>query len=234
MPSPSIARRFLASALILGAGATAHASGIVTTATGAYEEIRFHSPGSTAVSTDVGTPIEGASLCGANVICASGLTFQSSVAGQVTAFGYVESAPSSLTHQDLSRAQAGLGAVSLEGSDQISSDGAVDQGESLTLFFERPTEVVGFVFFDAQNQPFLPSSPAIRLLVDERVYELPAGAASPVSILGTEFTFVGGATSYYLGAVRVAAPVPEASTLLSMGLGLAGVAAIAARRRRAA
>lgn len=220
--------------MLLTAGVTAHASGIVTTATGAYEEIRFHSPGSTDIATDVGIPLEGSSLCGANVICASGLGFQSSVAGQIAAFGYVESAPGSLTRQDLSREQAGLGAVSLEGSDQVSSDGAIDQGESLTLFFQRPTEVVGFVFFDAQNQAFQPSSPSIRLLVDERVYELPAASAFPLSIQGTEFTFVGGPTAYYLGAVRIAAPVPEASTLLSMGLGLAAVAAVTARRRRAA
>lgn len=214
---------------------SAHAAGFGTNAQGAYEELRFYTPATGAILTDTGTVDQGAYACDASRVCATGLRYVSQVAGAVTAYGYVNGAAGSLTIQTLTPGHTGLGTVSLDAQGQILGSAAVDQGETLTLFFAQPTRLVGFDFFTTQQQAFAPDDTTpIRVMVDERIYTLSAGQAAQTTLVGSEFTFLGGSTSYYLGAVRVAAtPVPEADGLAMMALGLVGVAVITTRARRA-
>lgn len=215
--------------------AHADASAIVNTPDGAYEELRFYTPGST-IPTNVGSAQGSSNLCtsGANAgqVCAETLGFQSITAGLVTSYGYSETAATPVMYQNLTPTYTGLGVASLSGAN-ISSDTSVDQAEAISLLFAAPVEVLGFTFFDVNHQAFAPSSgTTIRLIVDERDYTLNAADLSLLSsIKGSEFTLMGEATSYYLGAVRIAAVVPESSTWALMGLGLVGIA-LASRQRR--
>ncbi|MBI5926228.1 MAG: PEP-CTERM sorting domain-containing protein [Aquabacterium sp.] len=214
----------------------ADTSAIVNTPNGAYEELRFYTPGS-SIPTNVGSAQGSSNLCtsGANAgqVCAETLGFQSITAGLVTSYGYSETAATPVMYQNLTPSYAGLGVASLNGAG-ISSDTSVDQAEGFSLLFANPVEVLGFTFFDVNHQAFAPgSAPTLQLIVDEHNYTINAADTSLLSsIKGKEFTLLGGATSYYLGAVRIAAAVPEASTWAFMGLGLAGIVLARRRQRR--
>ncbi|TAK95300.1 MAG: PEP-CTERM sorting domain-containing protein [Aquabacterium sp.] len=213
----------------------AEASSLVSTPDGSYEELRFYTPGD-SIPTNVGAAQGSSNLCtsGANAgqVCAETLGFQSITAGLVTSYGYAETASTPVVYQNLSPAHAGLGVAALNGA-AISTDTSIDQAEGISLLFANPVSVLGFTFFDVNHQAFAPgSAPTIQLIVDERNYTLNAADTSLLSsIKGKEFTLLGGATSYYLGAVRIAA-VPEASTWALMGLGLVGIGLAARRQRR--
>lgn len=231
----------VATALGLGLGLTgtpALAGGITQTPSGAVETLRFYTPGTDAITTDIGSPLVSGNACTtsghAGDVCALGLSFNSLVAGTVSAYAVFDGAlpldRAPLVYQNLQQPSAGLGvSTPAAGSAPLSNDPAIDSQEGLTLFFAQPTTVVGFEFFDAQHQAFLPGSGATaRLLVDEVVVDLPIGQAGQLSLTGSEFTFLGGSSTYTLGAVRLAAPavVPEPATLglMALGLGLVGVA----------
>ncbi|HEX5357012.1 MAG TPA: PEP-CTERM sorting domain-containing protein [Aquabacterium sp.] len=213
----------------------ADGSSVVSTPEGSYEELRFYTPAS-SIPTAVGTAQGSSNLCtsGANAgqVCAETLGFQSITAGLVTSYGYSETVATPVVYQNLTPTFAGLGVAALNGA-SISGDTSVDQAEGISLLFANPVEVLGFTFFDLNHQAFAPgSAPTLQLIVDERNYTINAADTSLLSsIKGKEFTLLGGATSYYLGAVRIAA-VPEASTLALMGLGLAGIVLAGRRQRR--
>lgn len=224
-------------AMLACAWPLAHAAdgaSLVSTPSGSYEELRFYAPGND-IPTNAGTAQGSGNLCtsGANAgqVCAETLGFQSITAGLVTSYGYSETAATPVVYQTLTTNFAGLGVAALNGS-AISSDTSIDQAEGISLLFTNPVSVLGFTFFDLNHQAFAPgSAPTIQLIVDERNYTLNAADTSLLSsIKGKEFTLLGGATSYYLGAVRIAA-VPEASTWALMGLGLVGIR-LARRTRR--
>lgn len=224
-------------ALLVCAWPLAHAadsSSVVSTPDGSYEELRFYTPGD-SIPTNVGTAQGGSNLCtsGAHAgqVCAETLGFQSITAGLVTSYGYAETASTPVVYQNLTPSYSGLGVAALNGA-AISTDTSIDQAEGISLLFTNPVNVLGFTFFDVNHQAFAPgSAPTIQLIVDERNYTLNAADTSLLSsIKGKEFTLLGGATSYYLGAVRIAA-VPEASTWALMGLGLVGIGLTARRQR---
>ncbi|MCH8181222.1 MAG: PEP-CTERM sorting domain-containing protein [Proteobacteria bacterium] len=241
LPSPLSA--LCLSALLLGLSqAPAHAGGISVQADGsAVETLRFYTPASDTVSTDIGSPLAGGDVCSdadhAADVCAPGLGFASQVAGTVSVYSVFDGAlPAQqvpLVYQNLLQSQAGLGVSTPIGGERLGDDPAIGGTEGLSLFFARPTLVVGFEFFDAQQQAFLPGT-TVRLLVDEQVYDIPADQAGSLSITGTEFTFLGGSRSYTLGAVKLAAPaaVPEPGTMALAGLGLLGVVLARSRTRR--
>lgn len=218
--------RSLAAMALAMSAAAGHASGFVSSASGTLEEIRFYTPGSTEVGTDVGV-VEGSDGCTSANVCDGRLGFSSSYGGSFGAFGYALS--DGLTFQGLTSARNGLGVVT---SANVGSDQGVDDGESLMLLFDRPATIVEFVFFDVNGNPY---TDTVTLLAEERQIELTPGQALRSPITVSEFTFVGGKQPpFFLGAIRLAAPVPEAGTLTLMAGGLLGVAlAVRLRRRHA-
>lgn len=246
---PSLLSAFPLSALclpslLLGLSqAPAHAGGISVQADGsAVETLRFYTPDSETVSTDIGTPLAGGDVCTdadhAADVCALGLGFASQVAGNINVYsvfdGVLPTQQVPLVYQNLLQSRAGLGVSTPSGGERLGDDPAIGGNEGLSVFFVRPTQVVGFEFFDAQHQAFQPGT-TLRLLVDERVYDIPADQAGTLSITGTEFTFLGGSRTYTLGAIKLAAPaaVPEPGAFALAGLGLIGMLLARARTRRA-
>jgi hypothetical protein len=205
---------------------------IVSDASGTYEEVRFYTPASSSVSTTQGNAETGSDLCAGSNVCASGLLFDSVTAGQIVTYGDSSTSADSLVNQNLSASYAGLGVITQNSQGVLSTDTAINQGEYLSLYFQQPVTVLGFVFFDVNNQSFA-SGTTISLIVDEVTYKLSASDTTLLSsIKGQEFTFVGGETAYYLGAVKLAAAVPEPGTWALSAIGLLGLAAVRRRHRR--
>ena len=160
----------VAAALGLGLGLTgapALAGGITPTPSGAIETLRFYTPGTDAITTDIGTPLVSGNACTtsghAGDVCALGLSFNSLVAGTVSAYAVFDGAlpldQTPLVYQNLQQPSAGLGvSTPAAGSAALSNDPAIDGTEGLTLFFAQPTTVVGFEFFNARHEAFLPGS----------------------------------------------------------------------------
>ena len=230
-PSSKLQRlsRLACLAALASVGALAHA------ADAGHEEIRFYLPGETGIATRAGAAADGVDVCsdaGNGDVCAyAGLNFASDTAGLLATYSWAETETAPLTYQTLSSPFSGLGVKAADGLPGAAQ--TIDQGEGLSLLFANPVEVLGFTFFDVNHQVFGPQGgTTIQLIVDEHRYTLNAGDTSLLSsIKGREFSLLGGSTSYYLGAVRIAAAVPEAGTWALMGLGLLGVG-MAVRRQR--
>lgn len=234
MKSASFAR--LTSLCVLAcAWSLAHAgNGIVTDALGTYEEVRFYTPGTADIPLRSGTPDLGPNLCqngaGPAEVCAQGLVFGTQTAGQLLTYGYDDVAPVSLVAQSLGTSQHGLGVITQNTAGQLSTDQPVDSGQYLNLAFEKATTILGFVLFDVHGQT-LGTNTRVHLIVDEMDYTLTGANGLSTPITGQTFTLVGGSDAYYLGAVRLAAAVPEPSTWALMGVGLLGLAFQSRRRR---
>lgn len=230
MLSPSFFQRLTCAALLMAVLPVAQAAnGIVTDASGTYEEVRFYTPGTADIPTQTGTVLYSSDLCSGTNVCASGLQFTSQYAGTFAAYGFDAAAANSLTSQSLITARQGLGVLGQSSTGTLGTDTAVDAQEYLTFAFSSKATVIGFQLFDVNGQA-LASTQAVHVIVDEMDYTLPGGSLTQ-ALTGKSFTFVGSDASYYVGAVRLATAVPENSTATLMGLGLVGLGAAARRRR---
>lgn len=222
------------STLALAFVSTAHAAtpGVVQGATGWYEDIRFHAPGSAEVPTRVGTEVLLYDLFPA-------MTFQTATQGTLTVGSWDTEADWSATLvQTLAPAYRGLGA---------GADGVVSSNETMHLQFNTggaasAVSLVGLELF------FVTPLTTIDLWFGELPTTLNIGDATvttvdsltraqwwfaqPYTSAIGEFTLANGQGAYYLGSVQIAAvPEPESIALLLAGVAVVGAAAW--RRRKA-
>lgn len=229
--APLLTRSLSALALAFVSTAQAATPGVVQGATGWYEDIRFHAPGSAEVPTRVGTDVLLYDMFPA-------MTFQTATQGTLMVDSWDMTADWSATlMQTLDTAWRGLGA---------GADGMVNSNETMHLLFNTggtasAVSLVGLELF------FVTPLTTVDLWFGELPTRLSVGDATvttvdnitraqwwfaqPYTSANGEFTLTNGQGAYYLGSVQIAAvPEPESIALL-----LAGVAVVggAVWRRRA-
>ncbi|WP_298014882.1 PEP-CTERM sorting domain-containing protein [uncultured Aquabacterium sp.] len=236
----SLIRSSLVAAALIAATAHAETIGFTNTTVG-------------GVALTAATGAAGSTnLCSGSGVCATSISYNTAAGGllTVTAKDSPDFDTLALVHQS-KLSNAGLGVVTgymkSSGFDIVDGNYSLSQPkETLTLSFQHTVALSQLVFFPDDRLSLsltreLDDFDGFTVSVDGRAaveYSFGKNGGQPVTLstplIGNTFTF-GYAVKkspedYYLAGLKVTA-VPEASTLAMMGLGLAGVAAVARRRR---
>jgi hypothetical protein len=207
-----------------------------------YEQVRFYTPGTSSFPTYVGSVTP--DYCGGSGgNCGEPMTFGTGIGGMLTATATIINAGSKtngIVYQDLSPGYGGLGVVGLTpgkrgGGYKISGDDEIDRYDVLTLSFAQQVSVVGFHFFEGDHSGTDWGDKA-WLEVDGNGWQRLNLAPNYVTndptkwLTGTTFSFKRDNQDFYLGAVKIATPVPEPHAVL-LGVAALGVLGAAVRRR---
>ena len=208
-----------------------------------YEQVRFYSPTTATFPTYKDTDLSTTDYCsGSGSDCGASLVFNTSLGGDLTATAAVGSG-AGWVYQDLSPGYGGLGVVGFSGFDRrgkpkLSGDEEIDRYEVLTLSFAQQVSIVGFHFFEGDHSGTDWGDKA-WLEVDGNGWQRLNLAPNYVTndptkwLTGTTFSFKRDNQDFYLGAVKIATPVPEPHAVL-LGVAALGVLGAAGRRRRQA
>lgn len=215
----------------------------------AWEQVRFYGPESAAdatygggVKTKVGV-VPGDYCSGASENCGTAMSFATALGGalMVSASDDANGAVNTtlgLALQDLSPAHGGLGVVSRSANGAVSGNDEINRGDVLTLAFANTVRLAGLHLWDhnhgrgdlnggAEKFGLAIDGGAVQQLTLQNF--LWWGGSS--SLVGNRFTFSYVNEDYHLGAIKIAAAVPEPQSLALLLLGLAAIGAVARRRR---
>lgn len=206
-----------------------------------YEQVRFYTPSSAHWPTTLG--MLGTDYCAGVDRCGEPMTFASTYGGLITATASdALDKHNGIVIQDLKPEWGGLGVLSRRDRDgKLVGEDGINKGDTLTLTFTHQVTLVGLHFFDTDHTSTDRG--------DRGTLSIDGGAAHSLALnsyvtsnpthwlTGSSFAFGYGwdnddPKGYYLGAVKVMAPVPEPQTYALMLAGIGAVFMVSRRRRR--